>query len=517
MLGATVVDGRPADGAAIVAVFCVLALAIGVAAAWIEEPLRPARGAWLDAVAAAHEALLRTDPDEAVREALVALRAPAGLSASSPELWTFDPLHVTTVDAAGYAHGDGAYAARSPFAAAALPEGMVAVAATEPEAILRREVLEALAVRRPDLRSFSRWLDDHGAMLVAVIVRAGEPEGLLVLPHGKRTEALSLEEARAIKRLADALAALCHARSALARSLARERTATERAERADASLERATSELERRHAQHTRAAEHLARGAMIGIYSAVARFAFDAIEETVKAGRALFVHAPSGVDAVPYIARAHLASARRGEPLVVVDGAASRDHDPARWHDPLVSPLAAASGGLLVILDVGALPVGVQLLVARAHAEGRAPWEGGTVAFALAVTSRVQRSDLVRRGGLDAALAARLSEEASASLPRLRERPEDLRAIVTDRLAREGLRVRGKPVGIEDAAFARLIEHPFEGEDAELSSLVQRLVAACDGPVVRAEHVDALIARPRIQNEGDVVERVTWPRSSRST
>ena len=76
MLGATVVDGRPSDGAAIVAVFCVLALAIGVAAAWIEEPLRPARGAWLDAVAAAHEALLRTDPDEAIREALVALRAP---------------------------------------------------------------------------------------------------------------------------------------------------------------------------------------------------------------------------------------------------------------------------------------------------------------------------------------------------------------------------------------------------------------------------------------------------------
>jgi DNA-binding NtrC family response regulator len=103
----------------------------------------------------------------------------------------------------------------------------------------------------------------------------------------------------------------------------------------------------------------------------------------------------------------------------------------------------------------------------------------------------------------------------SASLPRLRERPEDMRAIVSDRLAREGLRVRGKPVGIEDAAFARLLDHPFDGEDAELASLVQRLVASCDG-VVRAEHVDLLIARPSAHGT-DVVERVTWPRSSRST
>ena len=124
-------------------------LAIGALAPWIEEPLRPARGAWLDAVSAAHEALLRTDPDEAVREALVALHAPAGLSAPSPELWTFDPILVTTVDAAGYPHGGEG---------GVIPEGMVATAGSEPEAILRAEVLEALSVRRPELRPFARWM-----------------------------------------------------------------------------------------------------------------------------------------------------------------------------------------------------------------------------------------------------------------------------------------------------------------------------------------------------------------------
>ena len=78
------------------------------------------------------------------------------------------------------------------------------------------------------------------------------------------------------------------------------------------------------------------------------------------------------------------------------------------------------------------------------------------------------------------------------ALPRLRDRPEDLRAILTDRLAREGLRVLGRPVGIDHAAYARLVEHAFPGEDAELSAVVQRLVARCGGDVVRAADVDAL-------------------------
>ncbi|HEY8075498.1 MAG TPA: hypothetical protein VIF62_15345, partial [Labilithrix sp.] len=47
-------------------------------------------------------------------------------------------------------------------------------------------------------------------------------------------------------------------------------------------------------------------------------------------------------------------------------------------------------------------------------------------------------------------------------------------------------------VGIEAAAFARLVEHPFDGEDAELAAIVTRLVARIRGDVVRAEDVDAL-------------------------
>jgi hypothetical protein len=499
LLGATMADGRPWDVGAIVAVFGVVALAIGACASWIEEPLRPARGAWLDAVVVAHHALLGADPDEAVREALVALRAPAGLSAASPQLWTFDPPHVTTVDAAGYAHGG----------TGALPEGLISLAASEPETILRSEVLDALAVRRPELRPFASWMSRQGAMLAVIVARIGEVEGLLVLPRGKRHEPLSLEEARAIRQLAGGMAALCHSRAALARSLARERAATVRAEEAQASLAPMSHELEGARLRSTLAAERLAGPAAAGIYSAVARFAYDALGEIVIGGRSLFVHAPGGIDAVPFVARAHLEGPRRDRPLVVVEGTSTREHEAARWTDPAVSPLALADRGLLLLVDVGGLPSAVQEVVGRAHAEERAPW-GAPLSFALAVTSRAAFPDLAGSGRLDPALSKRFADEGIVSLPRLRDRPEDLRAIVGDRLAREGLRVRGAPVGIEDAAFRRLLDHPFEGEDAELSALVLRLVAACvasGDDVVRARHVDALLGGTAPRPAPDVVER----------
>ena len=141
-------------------------------------------------------------------------------------------------------------------------------------------------------------------------------------------------------------------------------------------------------------------------------------------------------------------------------------------------------------VDGAALPSDVQRLIARALAERRVPWERAEpLDVHLVVTGTAPPEGL-----LEPILAARLGDapEAAIVLPRLRERPEDIRAILTDRLAREGLRVRGTPVGLDDAAFSRLVEYPFAGEDAELASIVQRLVGIAGGDVVRAADVDAL-------------------------
>jgi hypothetical protein len=485
LVGATFVEADEADAWILTAATAALALAAGAAARWVERPFRPAHGVWLDACERAVVEAARAEPTDALRGALLALRAPTGLGLPSPALWTFSPGRVTSVDAAGYLHereGD-------------VPVAVIDAALADAEGTVRTEWVDALLVRRPDLRSVGAWLDDERALLATLVACDGETEGLLVLPRGNRALPVALEEVRAVRRVADALAAACRVRSAEARWLEHARSLTRRAEAAEEQVERLAHERALDAGRHALAAMRLARPATVGIYAAASRMALEALERRTAAGAPIAVVAPSGVDPVPYLARAHLAGARRSAPFVVVDATSAREHDLARWSDPEMSPLALADGGTLAIVDGSALPLDVQRLVARSLAEARPPWERPTrLNVQLALTSVGTPRDLVEAGRLDPALAARLGgdEEAPVILPRLQDRPDDLRAVVTDRLAREGLRVLGRPVGIEPAAYARLAEHPFPGDDAELSSIVQRLVAHCGGDTVRLSDIEAL-------------------------
>jgi hypothetical protein len=463
-------------------------LFVGSRVAVLERPLRPAGGAWLDAFDRAGEETLRPDPEEAVRATLLALRSPTGLEAPSPELWTFHPTRVSTVDAAGYLHDVDAD----------VPESLLLLAAAEPEATLRADLVDEMQVRRPDLRPLARWMSGRGAMLATVVASDGETEGILVLPQGGRPEPITLEEARAVKRVADRIARACEQRAARARMLDRVRDANRRAEEAEEKALYFAHErtLDRR--RDALAATRLARPATVGVYSAASRAALEALERRTTAGASIAVVAPSGVDPIPYIARAHLSGARREGPLVLVDATMAREHDVERWRNADVSPLALANRGLLVLLDGAALPADVQDTIARSLAERRAPWERpDALDVELAITGTTVPSLLVGQGRLGDALALRLADAlvAPVALPRLSERAEDLRSIVTDRLAREGLRVLGRPIGIEQAAFARLVDYDFPGEDAELAAIVLRLVSVCASAgreVVRAGDVEAL-------------------------
>jgi hypothetical protein len=484
LLGASAAEGS-GNVWTVTVVVSLMCAALGSAAPILEGPLRPARGAWLDAFARARESSVRPEPDDAIRDVLMALRAPSGLEAPSPELWTFAPTRVASVDAAGYLHEQEAE----------LPEALVSFAVTEPEATLRADVLDALEVRLPQLRPLARWMSGRGAMLATVVACDGDTEGVVVLPRGERVERPTLEEIRELKRVADHLAGACRVRAGRLRMLERGREATDRAAAAEHRVEHLRHERALDAGRDALAAVRLARPATIGVYSPASRFAFEQLELRTSARASIALVVPSGVDPVPYIARAHLCGARKEGPLVLVDGTSAREHDMGRWTDPGASPLALAHRGLLVLLDAAALPSEVQKLVARTCAEKRASWERpDPIDIQLALTGVAPPDALVTEGRLDPALALRLGDARTAPivLPRLRDRPEDLRAILTDRLAREGLRLLGRPVGIEHAAFARLVDYAFPGEDAELAAVVQRLVAVSRGDVVRASDVDGL-------------------------
>lgn len=499
VLAALAVEGHLPGSSGVALVLCLAAVVVGALASKLEEPFLPVKGVWLDAFAEAERAAREREPRAAIAHALVKLRQAASFGAGptsvpSPELWMLHPTRVITVNAAGYLQEKEAE----------LPADIFDIAAGEPHATVRTAVLRALEVRRADLRALLGWLDRKGALFATVIAETGEPDGLLVAPAGGRHEPMTLEEAMAAKRLADAFVAVCQTTSARERHLARERDLTRRIDHLDDALGAIRHVIEVDGARHALASTRLARPATVGIYSAAARMAYDALERRIVQDAPAVVLVRPGMDPVPYVARAHLVGPRKDKPLVLVDGTSTREHDLDRWKDDRTSPLALADGGLLVLVDGAALPRDVQVLVARALGERRPPWERATpLDLAVAMITTTKLEVLAEENRLAPELYARFEDAAVIELAGLHERPEDLRSIVADRLAREGLRTRGRPIGIEAAAFARLVEHPFEGEDVELWMIVARLVARLEGDVVRAADVDALgfVGRPAIEEE----------------
>lgn len=507
-LAAIASEGRM-PGVGLVALLVALAtLAIGALAPKLEEPLLPAKGRLLDALEEATRASHDREARTAIAKALGCLREAAGQGAPSPELWMLhvgtgaEPqARICTVDAAGYLQekpGD-------------LPPLLLDLARGEPGGTVRVDVLQALEVRRADLRPLLRWLEDRGALFATLIAEADDPDGVVLFPAGSRSESLTIEEVHAAKLFADAFVAVCQARSARERHLGRERQLAEQVERLDdklAALKHASS-LDA--SRNVLASSRLARPATVGIYSAASRMAYDALERRIQNDAPAVVVARAGIDPVPYLARAHLSGPRKERPLVIVDGTSSREHDMERWKDEHSSPIALADRGLLVLVDGAALPRDIQVLVARALSERRPPWERAMpLDVAVALTATQPPDALVEGGLLAPELFARFEDAVPIELAGLRDRSEDLFSIVADRLAREGLRVRGTPIGIEAAAFARLVEHPFDGEDAELASIVTRLVAHAQGDVVKAADVDAIhLGPPQADEDAEEDARAT--------
>jgi hypothetical protein len=479
-------------------------LAIGALASKLEEPFLPAKGLLLDALADATRSAHDRDSRSAIAKALVRLREAAGHGAASPELWTLHPTRVCTVDAAGYLQEKEGE----------LPPALFDIAQGEPGGTVRVDVLNALEVRRADLRPLLRWLEDRGALFATLVAEGDDPDGIVLVPAGTRTDPLSIEEVHAAKLFADAFVAVCQARSARERHLARERDLVEQVEKLDDQLAalRHASSLDGR--RNMLASTRLARPATVGIYSATSRLAYDALERRIQNDAPAVVVARAGVDPVPYIARAHLVGPRKEGPLVIVDGTSSREHDLERWREERTSPIALADRGLLVLVDGAALPRDIQVLIARALVERRPPWERAMpLDAAIALTATASPETLVAEGLLAPELYARFEEATPIELAGLAERSEDLFSIVADRLAREGLRVRGKPMGIDASAFARLVEYPFEGEDAELTSIVTRLVAHSHGDVIRAVDFDAIGLTKREATASEAAAE--WPAGSR--
>jgi hypothetical protein len=467
---------RPENAATFAMVGTAAAAAAGLAAPTLGKLFAPERTQRERATEAAAAATLYPDPVVAIERALLALRERGGQRLADVSLYRVDPPTITRVDRAGYV-------ATEP---AELPTSLAELANDEPFGVARTEALRAAEVRRPDVRPLASWLADRGIEAVVTVRDDTSVAGLLAIARTPGRGRVDLEEARALRHLADRMGAAIASGGALARSLARENEARATTLVANERTEELDRERKRTALHREAATQLLARPARAAAFGPASRSALERIERLAATSPVMTLLATAGTDAVAWAAAFHLASVRRAEPFVVVDGVSAAKEPLAFWREAATSPLDAAGTGTLVVVDAHVLPADVQ------------SWLGASAARAgLVVAIPQTASALLARGSMHEILADALGDRAVA-VPTLASRPEDLRALAQAHLARACARRGVETFALEPAALAELLEHGWPGDELELAALMTRAALSARGPLVTRADLAAIgfVAQP---------------------
>jgi two-component system response regulator HydG len=450
--------------------------------------LAPDRGRLLLAIEAARSKLEGVRSLEDLGQAVLPpLRVASRSSEARALILVAVPSCEVSVDAASVAHV--AAVESSPAVMNRLRE--------RPGEVLLRAPLEALVVRRPELRPLVDSLERHDALAVVALVDLQEIEGALVIPRGRRRAAVTLEEMHAMDRLGASVSGVVAALSA-------ERRAQERAGAAVLGvqkLEERIETLEDENAALRADAAALKAGASVDrfshpvvAYGPEMRAFVQRAEQVATLDAPVLLRAEPGTALEPIGQLLHAGSPRRDGPLVVADAltiqpgramaalfgsAESVDGEGAHpgW-------LRLAQGGTLLLLDAPALPLAAQTALEDAIASRSLRGAGSASSVPLDVrvvlTTRVELAPLLAASAFDGELAKRV-EPLTLVVPSLSARREDLRSLVLLAIDR-GCRALGKAtVGIEEEALVALLAYPWSVGTRELEDVVERAVGRAAG------------------------------------
>lgn len=460
----------PEHAAAIALVAGVATMAVGWWGRRAARPFAPAQARWLLAAEeAAHKALV-PEPASAINRSLEALKRAFTSPKAEPQLWRLDPPAVLTVNVAGYLHEQSAE----------LPRSLCEVALAEPERTLRVETLRALEVRRAEVRPLVEWFEVRDAACATLITDEDGVSGFLLMPRSGRRQPLTLEEARALRLLCDRISALLAVTASLARARRRESEALNEAERQRQAAQRALSVLGGQAQRYRSFAESIARPLLGATYSPAARMALHELKRRAASPSSLLLMPPVGVPSAAWAALAHLHSEHADGPFVVIDAGADATRG-CVWDDPERSPVASARGGTLFIQGIHLLPLHTQQHIVEQLTE--APPQTGLKPARLMVACPYSLNQLIQQGRIDRALQS-LVQESPLVLPPLRERAEDLRALVLECVSRCVSPLTGQPLGISRPALAALLEYEWPGNERQLYDVLERACDSCSGAMV---------------------------------
>lgn len=477
LLGAWLAMRLPDAPAAVSLGVALAGMGVGLFAHRVATPLGPEGSRWLFAIERAMDAALHPEPESGIRAALAELRRAEPTSKSRPEIFRIDPPGLLSVDIAGYLTDDPAE----------YPVGVETLAQHEPARTLRLETIVAAQVRKPEVRPLVTWFEAHRAKTATVLVDEVGPVGLLVLPKGKRTSSLSMEEAELLGKLSLRLAGLISVTASLRRARHRELEYRKQAQSADEKAKKLSQRLAEEHLRYRTEAASRAEILKAAAHSPAARITLQEIDEhCLSPGIELLT--PLGVDPVPWAAQAHLRRDEANRPLIILDCAQRSVRTSTPWPlDSETAPWNRAATGTLVLISPGALPEESQVRVGEAFETRRPNFIIACITGSGTLVPRLKRQ----------------LQAPSIALPTLADRSEDIQALVISELAQLGLTHRGSPFGIEKAALYRIIERPYPGNDAELRGLLAAVAGHATGERITLDNLNAALGQVESESPPD--------------
>lgn len=423
---------------------------------------------------------------------LAPLTSALGAGTRLPELYTVDPPLRIRLEA-----GE-----RATIRSADAPDAITrAILVDDQPGVLDLIRLRDRVVREPSVRALVDAMDHRAMGCVLPCMHLDHIEGLLLLPLGDRSEALSRIEIEEIGRLGKVVG------GALVSALAERRANTHIHElsalRREA--EDQISVLEGELDQLRQQCDVLGRGVSedqtlhVAYSQSMRRVQTRAIELAPAAEPVLLI-APAGSSVLPLSRFIHERGPRWEAPFIVADCSTAPTDQVMSLLFGSVSEyrrgwFQSAAGGTLLLRDLPALPKPAQARLGMALTEQGAPpdqRQPQPLRPRIIATSRAPLCELKQRRMIDPGLA-RCFGRSDLRIPALRDRREDLPSLALLAIDRSCRILARDPIGIDQEAMAALIAHDWPGDVAELELVIELAVAKASTKTVTLRDLPPLV------------------------
>jgi two-component system response regulator FlrC len=229
------------------------------------------------------------------------------------------------------------------------------------------------------------------------------------------------------------------------------------------------------------------------------------LARSVAGSRAtVLISGESGTGKEVFARYIHAASPRRGRPFVAVNCAALPEslleselfgHEKGAFTGAVMrkaGKFELASGGTLLLDEVSEMRPPLQAKLLRVLQEGEIDRVGGRSPVPIDVrvlaTTNHDLEKMIAEGGFRQDLYYRLNV-IPLRLPPLRERSQDIPALVEHFLGKYRRGDGGRAEGVAPEAMERLKGAPWPGNVRELENVIERAVLVSSNGLIRAEHL----------------------------